>query len=125
VNNDPTRFLTIEPELTPEIYDEIEREDAGRSDLFRQFIDERVSYEEEEKLAEWSELLHDFYDVAPYDHLVLRGMKPEHIYALKELTLDDVGFENREVFPAERKDARSLMRYISAHPKQPRDHDEE
>ncbi|RBQ72279.1 hypothetical protein FVER14953_07590 [Fusarium verticillioides] len=120
VCNEPDDFLLLEPELTPDIYGEITNE--IRSPLFREFIDKRVSYEEEEKLADWTELLHDCHDVAPYDHLVSKEMKPHFTRALEELTLDDVGFENRKAYPPGVKDARDLMRYMSAFPNKPRDH---
>ncbi|RGP71738.1 hypothetical protein FLONG3_7042 [Fusarium longipes] len=122
VINAPRQFLNIEPEVTPEIYDEITRDNQARQYPFRQFIDERVTEDEEYELAERSQLLlFDIYDVAPYDHLVVRGMRPEWAEALTELTLDDVGLENREVY-GDQKDARSIMRYMSVFPKQPRDH---
>ncbi|EGU87654.1 hypothetical protein FOPG_08537 [Fusarium oxysporum f. sp. conglutinans race 2 54008] len=120
VCNEPNDFLRVEPELTPEIYGEITN--RIRSPLFREFIDQRVSYEEEEKLADWTELLHDCHDVAPYDHLVSKEMKPRFTRALEDLTLDDVGFENRRAYPPDVKDARDLMRYMSAFPNKPRDH---
>ncbi|KAF4415732.1 hypothetical protein FACUT_13131 [Fusarium acutatum] len=120
VCNEPNDFLRVEPELTPEIYEEITNE--VRSLLFREFVDQRISYEEEEKLADWTELLHDCYDVEPYDHLVSKEMKPHFTRALEELTLDDVGFESRRAYPPDVKDARDLMRYISTFPNEPRDH---
>ncbi|KAF5681677.1 hypothetical protein FCIRC_5402 [Fusarium circinatum] len=120
VCNEPNDFLRLEPELTPEIYGEITNE--SRSPLFREFIDQRVSYEEEEKLADWTERLHDCHDVAPYDHLVSKEMKPHFTRALEELTLDDVGFENRRTYPPDVKDARDLMRYMSTFPNRSRDH---
>ncbi|KAH7254220.1 uncharacterized protein BKA55DRAFT_510385 [Fusarium redolens] len=118
--DEPRDFLRLEPELTEEIYGEITN--GVHSDLFREFIDKRVSYEEEGELAEWTELPHDVHDVAPYDHLISKEMKPHFSHGLKELTLDDVGFENREVYEPDTRDARDLIRYMSAFPKQPRDH---
>ncbi|VTT72589.1 unnamed protein product, partial [Fusarium fujikuroi] len=107
VCNEPNDFLCLESELTPEIYGEITN--GVRSPLLREFIDQRVTYEEEEKLADWTELLHDCHDIAPYDHLVSKEMKPHFTRALEELTLDDVGFENRRAYPPDVKDARDLM----------------
>lgn len=49
-------------------------------------------------------------------------MKPWFAKALKEVTLDDVGFENREVYEPDTRDARYSMRYMSAFHRQPRDH---
>ncbi|TVY77480.1 hypothetical protein Focb16_v007912 [Fusarium oxysporum f. sp. cubense] len=120
VSDSPAEFARLEPEITPEIYAEIMSE--ARSDAFQEFLHQRLSKEEEEELAEWMELPHDIHDVAPYDHLVSKEMKQWFAKALKELTLDDVGFENREVYEPDTRDARDLMRYMSAFPKQPRDH---
>ncbi|KAF4340715.1 hypothetical protein FBEOM_5374 [Fusarium beomiforme] len=125
VSDSPREFVRLEPELTPEIYDGITREGASCSVLFRQFIDERVSYEEEGELAEWGELVHDCHDVAPYDHLVSKEMKPHFSRALKDLTLDNIGFENRKAYPPGIKDARDLMCFMSAFPDHPRDHYQE
>ncbi|KAG7417316.1 hypothetical protein Forpe1208_v003854 [Fusarium oxysporum f. sp. rapae] len=120
VSDSPSEFARLEPEITPEIYGEIMSE--ARSDAFQEFLHQRLSNEEEEELDEWMELPHDIHDVAPYDHLVSKEMKPWFAKALKELTLDDVGFENREVYEPDTRNARDLMRYMSAFPKQPRDH---
>ncbi|EWG47509.1 hypothetical protein FVEG_07590 [Fusarium verticillioides 7600] len=120
VSDSPIQFARIEPEITPEIYAEIMSSTC--SDAFEEFLHQRLSEEKEEELAEWMELPHDVHDVAPYDHLVSKEMKPWFAKALKEVTLDDVGFENREVYEPETRDARDLMRYMSAFPKKPRDH---
>ncbi|KAF5631720.1 hypothetical protein F52700_6642 [Fusarium sp. NRRL 52700] len=120
VCDSPSEFARLEPEITPEIYAEIMSQ--PRSEAFQEFVHQRLSEEEEEELAEWMELPPDIHDVAPYDHLVSKEMKPWFAKALKELTLDDVGFENREVYEPNTRDARDLMRYMSAFPKQPRDH---
>ncbi|KAF9766576.1 hypothetical protein IL306_000997 [Fusarium sp. DS 682] len=123
VSDSPYAFIRLEPEITPEIYAEIKSE--ARSDLFHEYVDQRVSEEEKEELDEWRELPHDIHDVAPYDHLVSKEMKPWFTHALKEITLDDVGFENREVYEPDTRDARDLMRYMSAFPNKPRDHYQE
>ncbi|KLO90242.1 Uncharacterized protein LW93_5699 [Fusarium fujikuroi] len=120
VSDSPSEFARLEPEITPEIYSEVMSE--ARSDAFQEFLHQRLSNEEEEELAEWMELPHDIHDVAPYDHLVSKEMNPWFAKALKEVALDDVGFENREVYEPDTRDARDLMRYISAFPKQPSDH---
>ncbi|KAF5562986.1 hypothetical protein FPHYL_5411 [Fusarium phyllophilum] len=120
VFDSPDQFLRLEPEITPEIYAEIMSEAC--SDVFEEFLHQRLSEEEEGELAEWMELPHDVHDVAPYDHLVSKEMKPWFGKALKEVTLVNVGFENREVYEPDTRDARDLMRFMSAFPMQPRDH---
>ncbi|KAF5983160.1 hypothetical protein FBULB1_3949 [Fusarium bulbicola] len=120
VCDSPSEFARLEPDITPEIYAEIMSQ--PRSDAFQEFLHQRLSNEEEEEMAEWMELPHDIHDVAPYDHLVSKEMKPWFAKALEEVALDDVGFENREVYEPDTRDARDLMRYMSAFPKQPKDH---
>ncbi|KAF5588398.1 hypothetical protein FPCIR_7156 [Fusarium pseudocircinatum] len=120
VSDSPTQFARLEPEITPEIYAEIMN--GARSDAFQEYLHQRLSNEEEEGLAECMELPHHVHDVAPYDHLVSKEMKPWFAKALKEVTLDDVGFENREVYEPDTRDARDLVRYMSAFPTQSRDH---
>lgn len=68
------------------------------------------------------EIPHDVHDVAPYDNLISKEMKPWFAKALKEMTLDDVSFENREVYEPDTRDARDSMRYMSAFHRQPGDH---
>ncbi|KAH7486516.1 hypothetical protein FOMA001_g5606 [Fusarium oxysporum f. sp. matthiolae] len=120
VSDSPSDVARLEPEITSEIYAEIMS--GVRSDAFQEFLHQRQSNEEEEELAEWMELPHDIHDVALYDHLASKEIKSWFAKALKELTLDDVGVENREVYEPDTRDARDLIRYMSAFLKKPRDH---
>jgi hypothetical protein len=52
-------------------------------------------------------------------------MKPWVVNVRKELTLDSVEFENRKVFHIDKLEAREVMRYLSAFPKQQRDQEQE
>ncbi|KAL4723613.1 hypothetical protein ACLX1H_009253 [Fusarium chlamydosporum] len=118
VSNSPYNFVGLEPEITPEIYTEIH---GAHTDLFHEYVDQRVSEEEKEELGEWMELPHDIHDVAPYDHLVSKEMKAPFTQLLEMATLADVGFGNREDWGRAFKDAGGFMRYMSAFPKRPRD----
>ncbi|KAM0324968.1 hypothetical protein ACHAPQ_008190 [Fusarium lateritium] len=43
---------------------------------FKDFFDEHMTEAQEWEWAEWSEFPPDIHDIAPYDHLVSKEMKP-------------------------------------------------
>ncbi|KAM0244096.1 hypothetical protein ACHAP5_006578 [Fusarium lateritium] len=113
-------FMMLKPKATFDLWEEMNnRKHPGK---FQDFFDEHMTEEGECKWAEWIEFPPDVEEIAPYDHLVSKEMKSLAVKVRKELTLDNVGFENREVFHIDKLDAREVMRYLSAFPKEPRDH---
>ncbi|KAM0200099.1 hypothetical protein ACHAPA_011782 [Fusarium lateritium] len=67
-------FATLEPKATFDLWEEMHnRAYPGK---FKDFFDEHMTEAQEWEWAEWSEFPPDIHDIAPYDHLVSKEMKP-------------------------------------------------
>ncbi|KAF4973151.1 hypothetical protein FSARC_495 [Fusarium sarcochroum] len=118
VCDDCQAFLRLEPEATCPLYQQIVGTNRGRYNKeFDDFFKERVSEDELNLWEEDTELTWNVHDVAPYEHLVSKEMLDVCPAGRGEITLDDVGFENREVYVPDKRDARDIMRFISAYPR--------
>ncbi|KAM0420995.1 hypothetical protein ACHAPT_011238 [Fusarium lateritium] len=117
VANDFDRFVELQPELTNLLYEEVKNQ--GCYSDFMEYIRDHVS---EETIAQWDHFTEvpDGYEVARDEALLWKETKSWISNTLEEVTLDNVGIENRRMPCSYDQNVADILNYASAFPKKPR-----